>query len=167
MMVREMSVSAAIRAEPVRAFLENPLFLSAISSWFLAQLLKGLIVAFRGYRRGGREILEAIAWRTGGMPSSHAAVVSALAAQAGIQEGLGSNLFMVCLFMAFIIMRDATGVRRSSGLQARSLNLLGRHLAEKMDIEYHSIKEIHGHTPLEVVVGMFLGIFIAAAYAYL
>jgi acid phosphatase family membrane protein YuiD len=59
------------------------------------------------------------------------------------------------------------GVRRSSGLQARSLNFLGRQLTEKSDIEFHPIKEVHGHTPLEVVVGSLLGIFIAAAYAYL
>jgi acid phosphatase family membrane protein YuiD len=59
------------------------------------------------------------------------------------------------------------GVRRSSGIQARTLNLLGRQLAEAVKIEYHPVKEVHGHAPLEVVVGAFLGIFIAAAYAYL
>jgi acid phosphatase family membrane protein YuiD len=64
-------------------------------------------------------------------------------------------------------MRDAMGVRRSSGIQARTLNLLGRQLVESVRIEYHPIKEVHGHAPLEVVIGAFLGIFIAAAYAYL
>jgi acid phosphatase family membrane protein YuiD len=64
-------------------------------------------------------------------------------------------------------MRDAMGVRRASGIQARTLNLLGRHLAENIKIEYHPMKEVHGHAPLEVVIGALLGIFIAAAYAYL
>jgi acid phosphatase family membrane protein YuiD len=64
-------------------------------------------------------------------------------------------------------MRDAMGVRRSSGLQARTLNLLGKQISERLGIEFHPIKEVHGHTPLEVVVGSFLGIFIAAAYAFL
>jgi acid phosphatase family membrane protein YuiD len=64
-------------------------------------------------------------------------------------------------------MRDALGVRRSSGIQARTLNLLGRHLADKSGFEYHPVKEVHGHAPLEVVIGALLGVFIAAAYAYL
>jgi acid phosphatase family membrane protein YuiD len=59
------------------------------------------------------------------------------------------------------------GVRRSSGIQARTLNFLGRQLSELAKIEYHPIKEVHGHAPLEVVVGAFLGVFIAAAYVYL
>jgi acid phosphatase family membrane protein YuiD len=64
-------------------------------------------------------------------------------------------------------MRDAMGVRRSSGLQARNLNILGRNMEDRLKIEYHPVKEIHGHAPLEVVIGALLGIFIAAAYAYL
>jgi acid phosphatase family membrane protein YuiD len=163
-----MSSAIAIRADSVKAFIENPVFLSSLSSWFFAQLLKAVIVLLRrGSKRSARELIETIAWRTGGMPSSHAALVSSMSASVAIREGIGSNLFVVALFMSFIVMRDAMGVRRSSGLQARYLNWLGRQLAEKQEIEYHPIKEIHGHTPLEVVVGMFLGIFIAAAYAYL
>jgi acid phosphatase family membrane protein YuiD len=64
-------------------------------------------------------------------------------------------------------MRDAMGVRRSSGLQARSLNTFGKTIAEKLDIEFKPVKEIHGHKPLEVAVGALLGVFIAAAYAFL
>jgi acid phosphatase family membrane protein YuiD len=101
------------------------------------------------------------------MPSSHAALVSSMAASVAIQEGLSSNLFVVAFFSALIVMRDALGVRRSSGLQARNLNSLGRQLAEKLNIEYHPVKEVQGHAPLEVVIGTLLGIFIAAAYAYL
>jgi acid phosphatase family membrane protein YuiD len=76
-------------------------------------------------------------------------------------------MFVVTLFFALIIMRDAMGVRRSSGLQARALNSLGRQLAEKEGIEYHPVKEVHGHTPMEVIVGALLGLFIAAAYEFL
>jgi acid phosphatase family membrane protein YuiD len=138
-----------------------------VSSWFIAQLMKAAIVLLKGRRRNGREVLETIAWRTGGMPSSHASLVCAMATSVAFREGINSNLFIVALFFALIVMRDAMGVRRSSGMQARTLNLLGRQLAEISKIEYHSIKEVHGHAPLEVVVGAFLGIFIAAAYAYL
>ncbi|GHV15962.1 phosphatidic acid phosphatase [Spirochaetia bacterium] len=158
----------SIRTDSVKALVENPVFLSSVSSWFLAQLLKAVIVLLKGNKRSGRELFETIAWRTGGMPSSHAALVSSIATSVAFQEGISSNLFIVSFFFALIIMRDAVGVRRSSGLQARALNLLGRQLQEgPSKAEYHPVKEVHGHTPLEVVVGTFLGIFIAAAYAYL
>jgi acid phosphatase family membrane protein YuiD len=59
------------------------------------------------------------------------------------------------------------GVRRSSGIQGKSLNALGRSLEERLGLEYHPVKEVQGHAPLEVVIGSLLGIIIAAAYAYL
>jgi acid phosphatase family membrane protein YuiD len=162
-----MAFSMATRAEQVKAFVENPIFLSAITSWFLAQLAKAIIVLLKTRRRSSRELLATIAWRTGGMPSSHAALVCSMAASIAIKEGISSNLFVLSFFLAGIVIRDSLGVRRSSGIQARTLNSLGRNLAERMNIEFHPVKEVHGHTPLEVVIGALLGIFIAAAYAYL
>jgi acid phosphatase family membrane protein YuiD len=73
----------------------------------------------------------------------------------------------MCFFFALIVIRDATGVRRSSGLQAKALNLLGKKTGEGLGFDYNPVKEIQGHTPLEVIVGALLGIFIAAAYAWL
>jgi acid phosphatase family membrane protein YuiD len=153
--------------ESLRALIENTLFLAPLSSWIIAQVLKTVIFLLRGKRRSGREILETVAWRTGGMPSSHAALVTSLTVSAAYREGINSDLFIITLFFALIIMRDATGVRRSSGLQARALNSLGHQLGEKEGFEYHPVKEVHGHTPMEVVVGAFLGFFIAAAYEFL
>jgi acid phosphatase family membrane protein YuiD len=153
--------------EAFKVFVENPIFLSSVSSWLLAQIIKAAVALLRSHKSTAREILATVAWRTGGMPSSHAALVSAMAASAAIHEGPGSNLFIVSLLFAVIVMRDAMGVRRSSGIQARTLNILGRQLAEKALADYHPVKEVHGHAPLEVVVGALLGIFIAAAYAYL
>jgi acid phosphatase family membrane protein YuiD len=146
---------------------ENPLFLSSISSFLFAQLIKAVIALCSGGRYRIRAACEALFWRTGGMPSSHAALVASLATSAAINEGPASNLFVVTLFLALIVMRDAMGVRRSSGIQAKILNVLGANLAERGNFDYHPVKEIQGHTPLEVVVGCFLGIIIAAAYAYL
>jgi acid phosphatase family membrane protein YuiD len=162
-----MSMAMSIRTESVRAFIENPLVLSAVTSWFLAQVVKAAIMLLKANRRSGREILETIAWRTGGMPSSHAALVSAMTTSLAFKEGLQSNLFAVSFFFSLIIMRDAMGVRRSSGIQGKSLNSLGRNLVERFGVEYHPVKEVQGHAPLEVVIGALLGIFIAAAYAYL
>jgi acid phosphatase family membrane protein YuiD len=156
-----------IRTESVKAFIENPIVLSAVTSWFLAQVVKAAIMLLKANRKSGREILETIAWRTGGMPSSHAALVSALTTSLAFKEGFQSNLFAVSFFFSLIIMRDAMGVRRSSGIQGKSLNSLGRNLVERFGVEYHPVKEVQGHAPLEVVIGALLGIFIAAAYAYL
>jgi acid phosphatase family membrane protein YuiD len=157
----------SVRTASFRVFIENPIVLSAITSWFLAQAIKSAIMLLRTKRRNFKEILQTVAWRTGGMPSSHAALVSSMTASIAVKEGIQSNLFAVSIFMALIIMRDAMGVRRSSGMQAKSLNSLGKSIEERMGVEYHAVKEIQGHTPLEVVIGALLGIFIAAAYAYL
>jgi acid phosphatase family membrane protein YuiD len=162
-----MSMAMSIQSESVKAFIENPIVLSALTSWFLAQAVKTAIMLLKTNRKNGREVLVTIVWRTGGMPSSHAALVSAMTASVAIREGLQSNLFAVVFFTSLIIMRDAMGVRRSSGIQGKSLNSLGRNLEERLGLEYHPIKEVQGHTPLEVVIGALLGIFIAAAYAYL
>jgi len=149
------------------AFFQNPVILSAMTGWFFSQLIKGIITLLQIKKKTFLEVLETLVWRTGGMPSSHAAVVGSMTAAVGFHEGVGSNLFAVSLFVAMVVMRDAMGVRRASGLQARALNLLGRQTAEKTGIEFHPVKEIQGHAPLEVIVGALLGIFIAAAYAWL
>ncbi|MDR0723514.1 MAG: divergent PAP2 family protein [Treponema sp.] len=162
-----MSLAMSIRGVALKSFFENLIFLSAVSSWFFAQLIKTVIVLLNTRKKSTREILAIMVLRTGGMPSSHAALVSSLTTSVAFKEGIGSNLFAVSFWFALIVMRDAMGVRRSSGIQARVLNLFGRNVADRLDVEYHPVKEVHGHAPLEVVVGAFLGIFIAAAYASL
>ena len=153
--------------ESLRAFFANPIILSALTSWFFSQLVKGIIALLQVRKKSFLEVLETLVWRTGGMPSSHAAVVASMTAAVGFNEGIGTNLFAVSLFVAMVVMRDAVGVRRASGLQARALNILGMQTAEKTGIEFHPVKEIKGHAPLEVVVGALVGIFIAAAFAWL
>jgi acid phosphatase family membrane protein YuiD len=162
-----MSVAVSKWTYHLWDFFSNLIILSALTSWFLSQLIKGVIALLSVRKKGVLEVLETLVWRTGGMPSSHAALVASMATAVGFNEGFGSNLFAVSLFVAMVVMRDAMGVRRSSGLQARALNLLGKLSAEKMGIEFTPIKEIQGHGPLEVIVGALLGIFISAAYAWL
>ena len=157
----------SIRNFSLMPLFENIVFLSALTSWVLAQIIKVLIVIFSRKKNPLRELAAIIIWRTGGMPSSHAAAVSAMTVAMGFNEGIGSSLFVFSFFFAMIVMRDAMGVRRSSGLQARLLNFLGKKASEKLDFDYSPVKEIHGHTPIEVIVGSLLGVFIAAAYAWL
>jgi acid phosphatase family membrane protein YuiD len=149
------------------SFLQNPLFLSGLTSFVFAQFIKLTLAATVKARRNRKELLKALFWKTGGMPSSHASAVSALTVTMAIQEGINSDLFILTLFFSMIVLRDAVGVRHSSGIQAKTLNTLGRVLSERFRIEYHPVKEVQGHKPLEVIVGCFIGFFIAAAYAYL
>ncbi|MDR1318504.1 MAG: divergent PAP2 family protein [Treponema sp.] len=162
-----MPTAIPLKTSSLRALFENVIFLSTVSSLFIAQLLKAVIFLLSGRRKKRRELIEVIVWRTGGMPSSHSAVVTSLATSVAFAEGFSSNLFIIAFWFALVVVRDAMGVRRSAGLLARALNNLGRQTAEKMGIDFHAVKEIQGHTPLEVVVGGFLGIFIAAAFAFL
>lgn len=161
-----MSLAISLKTASLKAFFENPIFISSVSSWFIAQIIKTVVVAL-GRKRNARDVLKTIVWRTGGMPSSHAALVSSMTTSVAFLEGVQSNLFIVSFFIALIVLRDAMGVRRSSGLQARALNALGKQAVEKLEAEFHPVKEVHGHKPLEVVLGSLLGIFIAAAYALL
>jgi acid phosphatase family membrane protein YuiD len=157
----------AIDQQALKGFFENPIFLSAITSLFLAQLVKTVIYLLRSKRKSPKDTFGTMIWRTGGMPSSHSAMVASMAASAAFREGIDTNLFVITLMLALIIIRDSLGVRRSSGIQARVLNGLGRHVSEKLKIEYHPVKEVNGHSPLEVAVGVLLGIFIAAAFRFL
>jgi acid phosphatase family membrane protein YuiD len=162
-----MSIPISTRAETLKVIFQNPIFLAAATSWLFAQLVKVVVILLRRRWKSSRDVLKTLFWHTGGMPSSHAAVSSSMAVAAAFSEGLGSSLFGVCVFFAMVVMRDAMGVRRATGLQARSLNQLGREVSEKLGVDFHPVKEIQGHDPLEVVVGALLGIFIAAAFAWL
>jgi uncharacterized protein len=151
-------------ADLVSRIFASPVFLSALSSWFTAQLLKSVVALFRNRPRTAREILLNLFWTTGGMPSSHSAVVSALATSVGFSEGPDSPLFFVTVFYALLIFRDALGVRRAAGAQAKVLNQLIRELSRRRRTRVRPVKEIHGHTLSEVFVGSLLGFFIALAF---
>ncbi len=147
--------------------LSHPVFLSAFSSWFIAQILKSCIALFRNRPLTAKEILVNILWATGGMPSSHSAVVAALATSVGFVQGADSPLFFVTLFYALLTFRDALGVRRAAGYQAKALNTIIKHLAKRSSLRLKSVKEIHGHSVSEVFVGALLGFFIAVAFCTL
>jgi acid phosphatase family membrane protein YuiD len=159
-----MSLAISFKAASLKAFFENTVFLSSVSSLFIAQLLKGIIYLLNVRRRRAQDLLEILAWRTGGMPSSHAALVCAMSTSIAFAEGISSNLFVFSVWFALVVLRDAMGVRRAAGIQAKTLNSLGRQAMEKWDADFHVVKEVQGHTPIEVAVGGLLGVFIAAGF---
>ena len=153
--------------EQLTGLLTHPVFLSAFTSWFTAQILKSFVALLRNRPRTAKGILLNLFWTTGGMPSSHSAVVSSLATSVGFVMGVDTPLFIVTLFYAILIFRDALGVRRAAGMQARAINQLLRNLARERKLRVKPLKEIHGHTGPEVAVGALLGFFIAVAFCNL
>lgn len=149
------------------AFLTQPILLSCVFSWLSAQLLKTLIALFSGKIRSVKEMFELLFWRTGGMPSSHSALVATLSTTIGFRDGIGSDIFILSLAFFLVTIRDALGVRRASGIQATELNKLGTTLSEKGILEFKPIKEVHGHKPAEVAMGCVLGFFIGLAFSIL
>ena len=128
-------------------------FWLALFIGFLVQGYKG----FRDYFATGRWNLRRFV-ETGGMPSSHAASVSALTTMIGLSEGFRSGLFCVTLFFSLIVMYDAAGLRRAAGRQAVVLNrLIEEHFAHP-EAGAQRLMELLGHTPFEVLVGALLGV---------
>ncbi len=149
------------------SLIKNPIFLSAVFSWLLAQVLKSLIEIFRNRPNSAKAILLRLFWTTGGMPSSHSAVVTALATSIGFRLGIDSPLFILALFYGFLTIRDALGIRRAAGSQAIVLNQLIYEVSQHLEISVDRVKEIHGHKLSEVFVGVLLGFFIAVAFCNL
>jgi acid phosphatase family membrane protein YuiD len=99
-----------------------------------------------------------VLFSTGGMPSSHSALVTSLATATGIHYGFGSGYFAISCVLAMIVMYDARGVRQESGQHARVLNQIVRELMSGQTISDRELKELLGHTTVEVFVGALFGI---------
>ncbi len=153
-----------VAATAIKSLFGNVIFLSTISSLCIAQVLKMVVYLLTNKSKKPWDAIETAIWRTGGMPSSHSAIVSSLAVSAALARGIDSDVFVFSLIFAMVVLRDALGVRRAAGLQAKAINSLGKQAMEKVGLEFQSVKEIQGHTPLEVVVGGILGILIAVGF---
>lgn len=127
--------------------------LAPILAWTIAQITKVLLVSLRQRRLNLRVLAE-----TGGMPSSHSAIVMGLTTAVGRLNGLSSSAFAVALIFSFVVMYDAAGVRRAAGRQAAVLNRLVEDLVHMRGIQEDRLRELLGHTPFEVLVGGALGI---------
>lgn len=138
--------------------LENRVLVSAVSGWLIAQVLKTIIHFYFTKTFVPERLIG-----SGGMPSCHSATVCSLATATGIQFGLGSFEFAIAVILAIIVMYDAIGVRREAGIQAKIINEM-MEIFESMNKELSAedkLKELVGHTPLQVLIGALLGILIA------
>lgn len=139
--------------------LANPVAQSTFVSWALTQILKVVVELIWKHKLDLRLLTSA-----GGMPSSHSATVCALATAIALHDGTSSSLFAMSLVLATVVMYDAAGVRRAAGIQARILNQIIDELFQGHPISETHLRELLGHTPIQVVVGAALGILIAWAW---
>ncbi len=132
-----------------------------LSAALLVQLFK---VAWE-WRKTGRLDFRVLS-RSGGMPSSHTAMVGSLATVLGMQYGLGSPYFAIAAILAFIVMYDATGVRQQSGKHARILNQIVRELFSGQPVSEEELKELLGHTGVEVIIGLIASVLYTMLIMY-
>ena len=131
-------------------------FLAVGLAWAISQVIK----VRQGVLTKGRFNFRWL-FDTGAMPSAHSATVSSLATTAGLYYGFGSIIFLITFIFTIITLFDAAGVRRSVGRQASILNKMLDDLYEKGQVPERRLKELLGHTPVEVFAGALLGVFIS------
>ena len=127
--------------------------LAPLVAWSIAQVAKVILSSVSKRRLNLRVLAE-----TGGMPSSHSAIVMGLTSAIGKYSGLGSAAFAIALIFSFVVMYDAAGLRRAAGRQAEILNRLVEDLFHMRGVQEAKLRELLGHTPFEVLVGAALGI---------
>ncbi len=138
---------------------KNKVFLAAICGWFTAQIIKVFLGVMKEKKFNFKWFVG-----TGGMPSSHAAGVAALATSVGLSCGFNSTLFAIALIFAVVVMFDAQGVRQAAGIQAEVLNRIIDDIYYKRGINEKQLKELIGHTPVEVLTGAVLGVLVALVF---
>ncbi|SFH48422.1 hypothetical protein SAMN05192551_101162 [Tindallia magadiensis] len=135
---------------------ENRLLWVTLIAWFIAQALKVLFTLIVDKRFN---VLRFVG--SGGMPSSHSSFVMSLATGTGRIHGWDSTIFTISLVFAFVVMYDAAGVRYAVGKQAIILNEIMKDYQKDKKMSEEQLKELVGHTPVEVFAGAVLGVLVA------
>ncbi len=136
--------------------LVNRVLVAGLIAWAIAQAIKVLLEYLRT-----RHLNWALMISTGGMPSSHSALVVATTLAIGLFYGFDDPVFALAVAITMVITYDATNIRRQAGIHAQKINLMINELFTGQPISDERLKEVLGHTPLEVAGGVILGIGIA------
>lgn len=142
----------------IQELLSNKVFVTAVIGWLVAQILKTIIHMILTKEFDAERMVG-----SGGMPSSHSSTVCALSTATLYEFGPGSFEFAIAAILAIIVMYDARGVRRETGIQAKLLNDILKTFEDmgRSEISAHDkLKEFVGHTPLQVIIGAILGVLI-------
>jgi acid phosphatase family membrane protein YuiD len=145
-----------------KILLFNPVLLSALVAWGIAQVLK-VLIEFITVKKWNWALL----FQAGGMPSSHSAMVSATALSTGMVIGFDQAVFALSAVLAMIVIYDATGIRRQAGQQAVLINSIIEEFSKGKIPPQDKLKEVLGHTPGEAFMGTLLGLSIAFLIAFL
>ena len=138
------------------SMLHNYVLVAALTAWGLAQIIKVPLHYWRS-----KQWDWALLFRAGGMPSSHASLLIGATHAIGLSAGFDSPLFALSVAISMVVLYDATGIRRQAGIHAALINAMLRDLAAGNPLKQEQLREVLGHTPLEVLGGLFLGIVIA------
>lgn len=145
----------------VLEILSNRVIQAAALAWAIAQGLKVILTLAISKKFDSTRVFG-----SGGMPSSHSAMTCAMLMMVGFQEGFTSTLFALAFCFSGVVMYDAAGVRRSTGKNAAVLNrLLDRLTSDGLTLDEEHLKELVGHTPIQVVAGALLGILVGTLMA--
>ncbi len=139
------------------AFFGNKVILAALIAWFVAQVLKVAFELILNKKFNFRRIVG-----SGGMPSSHSSFIMSALTMIARMDGVASSTFALSFVVAAVIMYDATGVRRAAGQQAEVLNWMMDNWHKQDQVAFDKkLKQLLGHTPIEVFAGAILGVLIA------
>ena len=138
------------------ALFQNRVLIAGLLAWALAQIIKIPLDFFRTRRWNW-----ALFFTTGGMPSSHSALMTATTHAIGLYYGFATPMFALAVAITMIVVYDAANVRRQAGIHAQRINIIFDELLRGHPINEKDLREVLGHTPLEVAGGVLLGLIVA------
>jgi uncharacterized protein len=140
------------------AVFQNKALMAGLIAWLLAQIIK-LPLDYLYSRKWNWALLLT----TGGMPSSHSSLLTATSLGIGLYHGFDNPVFAIAVAITMVVVYDAAGVRRQAGIHAQRINVLFNELLHGHMLEERDLREVLGHTPLEVIGGILLGFIVAIA----
>lgn len=135
---------------------QNKALIAGLTAWAIAQVIKIPLDYLRTRRWNWSLLLT-----TGGMPSSHSALMTATTLAIGLYQGLDSPVFALGVVITMVVTYDAAGVRQQAGIHAQRINVIMAELLKGHPINERDLREVLGHTPLEVIGGILLGVAVA------
>jgi hypothetical protein len=137
----------------------NQILFAALTAWALAQVIK-LPLEYVHTRHWNWGIVMSV----GGMPSSHSALAVGAAWSIGLNQGFDSGLFALAVVVSMVVLYDAAGIRRQAGKHAEIINVIISELAAGHPLKEEQLREVLGHTPLQVLAGTIQGIVVAQSF---
>ena len=138
------------------AIFQNKALIAGLIAWAVAQVIKIPLDYLRTRRWNWALLLT-----TGGMPSSHSSLITATTLAIGLYYGFDSPIFALGVVLTMIVTYDAAGVRQQAGIHAQRINVIVAELLKGHQINERDLREVLGHTPLEVMGGILLGLLVA------